>query len=223
MARIPTSANKITINRFRVIVFIKDILPHPLEGGTGELNSSCDILPPMSKLSPLDHNFSEGIRLFNDGKYFDAHEALESAWRQENGPIRDLYRGILQVAVCYLHITRRNYDGAIKMYYRSLKWLTPWPDVILGINISQLKSDSANAITELRRLGQTGIEDYDLSLLKPITYDQTNSIGRKQSAEKIQNLVCDRCGFTMIDDNCKITCPNCGNRFDCSDLNIYFD
>jgi len=34
---------------------------------------------------------------------------------------------------------------------------------------------------------------------------------------------CDRCGTVMVERNCKITCPNCGNRFDCSDLNIYFD
>ncbi len=34
---------------------------------------------------------------------------------------------------------------------------------------------------------------------------------------------CDRCGFNMYEKNCKVVCPNCGNRFDCSDLNIYFD
>ena len=35
--------------------------------------------------------------------------------------------------------------------------------------------------------------------------------------------LCDRCGFQMVEKNCKVECPNCGNRFDCSDLNIYFD
>jgi len=34
---------------------------------------------------------------------------------------------------------------------------------------------------------------------------------------------CDRCGGAMIELQCKIICPNCGHRFDCSDLNIYFD
>jgi hypothetical protein len=34
---------------------------------------------------------------------------------------------------------------------------------------------------------------------------------------------CDRCGGTMVESNCKIICRNCGHRFDCSDLNIYFD
>jgi len=44
---------------------------------------------------------------------------------------------------------------------------------------------------------------------------------KAQKREKV--YICDRCGHTMHEGKCKITCPNCGNRFDCSDLNIYFD
>lgn len=46
--------------------------------------------------------------------------------------------------------------------------------------------------------------------------------GGKTKDEK-RRFVCDRCGFEMRETNCKVVCPNCGNRFDCSDLNIYFD
>ncbi len=42
-----------------------------------------------------------------------------------------------------------------------------------------------------------------------------------QKGEKL--YICDRCGHPMHEKSCKVTCPNCGNRFDCSDLNIYFD
>ncbi len=41
--------------------------------------------------------------------------------------------------------------------------------------------------------------------------------------DKRLEYICDRCGCEMIDRNCKVICPNCGNRFDCSDLNLYFD
>lgn len=44
-----------------------------------------------------------------------------------------------------------------------------------------------------------------------------------KSAPKKRTFLCDRCGVEMYEKNCKVTCPNCGNRFDCSDLNIYFD
>lgn len=45
----------------------------------------------------------------------------------------------------------------------------------------------------------------------------------KEEDPKKRVHTCDRCGTEMIERNCKVTCPNCGNRFDCSDLNIYFD
>ncbi|MFZ1039718.1 MAG: hypothetical protein WCA79_12140 [Anaerolineales bacterium] len=52
--------------------------------------------------------------------------------------------------------------------------------------------------------------------------DEEQNVKRKEYDEK-QKFICDRCGFEMYESSCKIICPNCGNRFDCSDLNIYFD
>ncbi len=47
--------------------------------------------------------------------------------------------------------------------------------------------------------------------------------GSGQAQNEKRKFICDRCGFEMHEKNCKVICPNCGNRFDCSDLNIYFD
>jgi len=41
--------------------------------------------------------------------------------------------------------------------------------------------------------------------------------------ESPSSFTCDRCGHNMLEHSCKIICPNCGHRFDCSDLNLYFD
>jgi rubrerythrin len=58
--------------------------------------------------------------------------------------------------------------------------------------------------------------------------EEIKSMEDKQDFERSQKkekkvYLCDRCGFKMVETNCKVECPNCGNRFDCSDLNIYFD
>ncbi|MGA7192728.1 MAG: hypothetical protein WBW94_03790 [Anaerolineales bacterium] len=55
---------------------------------------------------------------------------------------------------------------------------------------------------------------------EPKEKTQNAIIGEQDQKQK---FICDRCGFEMYESNCKIICPNCGNRFDCSDLNIYFD
>ena len=151
-----------------------------------------------------------GILLFNRGEYFEAHEALEDAWKEVETEDRDLYRGILQIAVAYEHIKRGNYVGAVKIYGRSQKWLTKWPDICQGINIKQLLADARIVMDELQELGADQIAQFDTSLIHPIQYKQNK-------------YICDRCGHEMVEHNCKITCPSCGNRYDCSDLNIYFD
>ena len=165
--------------------------------------------------APLHPRAAEGLRLFNAGEYFEAHEALEDAWNAEKGTIRDLYRGILQIAVVYLHITRRNYNGAIKVYLRSQKWVKGWPTLCRGIHVEELRRDAETVMAEITRLGMERISEFDNSLLKPVLWDE-NQVEKKK-------YICDRCGYEMYERNCKVTCPNCGNRFDCSDLNIYFD
>jgi len=165
--------------------------------------------------APLHPRAAEGLRLFNAGEYFEAHEALEDAWNAEKGTIRDLYRGILQIAVVYLHIRRRNYHGAVKVYARSQKWVRDWPEVCRGIYVEELRRSAEAVIREVRKLGEERMAEFDDSLLKPVRWEE-NRVEKKQ-------YICDRCGHEMYEKNCKVTCPNCGNRFDCSDLNIYFD
>lgn len=120
--------------------------------------------------APLHPNAILGFEHFNKGEYFEAHEELETAWRAEDGEIRDLYKGILQAGVTYLHITRANYDGAIKVYKRSQKWLTKWPDVCRGVEVERLRKDLNAAIAEVRRLGPERLSEFDLALLKPVLW-----------------------------------------------------
>jgi predicted metal-dependent hydrolase len=121
-------------------------------------------------LAPLHFKAKEGIELFNHGHFFEAHEALEAAWREETGPVRNLYRGILQVAVVYLHITRRNYPGAFKVYLRCRKWLQPWPETCRGVAVGQLRRDLEAAVSVLQSLGPEHIADFNRQLFKPIHF-----------------------------------------------------
>ncbi|HSG41762.1 MAG TPA: DUF309 domain-containing protein [Anaerolineales bacterium] len=167
----------------------------------------------MSDCTGLLHpEAKKGLQLFNAGEYFEAHEALEDAWNAEEGTAKNLYRGILQTAVVYLHITRGNYNGAVKVYARSLKWLKDIPNICKGIHVEELRLNAQQVIMEIQKLGKERIAEFDKTLLKPVNWEENK-----------RTYICDRCGAAMHERNCKVTCPNCGNRFDCSDLNIYFD
>ncbi len=121
-------------------------------------------------LSPLPPAAIRGLEHFNAGEYFEAHEFLEAAWRAERGAVRELYRGVLQVAVGYYHIQRGNLVGARKMFKRSRAWLAPFPAVCCGINLQRLRQDMDEVESELLRLGQERIQYFDRSFFHPVEY-----------------------------------------------------
>ncbi len=110
----------------------------------------------------------EGFHLFDEGMYFEAHEVLETAWRQEKGPMRNLYRGVLQVAVGYYHLLRGNYIGARKMFARCRPWLASFPAQCFGIDLAQFQKDFELVDTRLLQLEPDHLNELDIHLLKPL-------------------------------------------------------
>jgi hypothetical protein len=137
------------------------LFPHKFNPTEVEINNAC-----ANELHP---KAVEGIGLFNAGKYWEAHEALEEAWKYEMGTIRALYKGILQVGVMYLHIERGNYRGAMKLHKRCLVWLNPWPNKCCELDIGEIKRNVQAVLEAAVELGPKNISQFDLSLLKQIT------------------------------------------------------
>jgi len=109
-----------------------------------------------------------GIELFDARHYWEAHEALEEAWKLEPGPARHLYKGILQAGVTYLQIERGNFVGMAKMYERCKKWLAPWPDHCRGVDVAQLRHDVQAAVQAASLLGPERLGEFDEGLYQPV-------------------------------------------------------
>jgi uncharacterized protein len=62
---------------------------------------------PLLKATEL---LLEGARLFNEGKYWEAHEAWEAVWRELEGPPRIYLQGLIQASAAFhlLGIGRRD-------------------------------------------------------------------------------------------------------------------
>ncbi len=119
---------------------------------------------------PLSAQAEQGIALFNQGHYYEAHEELEHAWIADKGAGRDLYRAILQIAVCYLQIERQNYRGAVKMLLRVRQWLNPLPDSCRGVNVARLRQDVQVVYEALVSLGADKLSQFDWSLARPVAF-----------------------------------------------------
>lgn len=131
-----------------------------------ELKSSC-----REGLTPLA---VRGIEEFNRGEYFEAHESLELAWKDDESVGRELYRAILQIAVAYYQIMRGNYKGAAKMFLRLRQWIDPLPDYCRGVNVSKLRQETNTVHETLLSLGPDRITEFDTRLFKPVEYRSPN-------------------------------------------------
>ena len=53
-----------------------------------------------------DPRFLDGVRYFNLRDFFEAHESWEDLWTDYQGPLRQFYQGLIQVAVCLHHFSQ---------------------------------------------------------------------------------------------------------------------
>ena len=93
---------------------------------------SKDFPIPCGCDGPPDAALRRGAALFNQREFYAQHEVLEDAWRAESRPVRDLYRGILQVGVGCYHLSRGNHRGACNLLRYGLARLEPFEPEVLG-------------------------------------------------------------------------------------------
>ena len=118
------------------------------------------------------HPFAiKGLEAFNNEDYFLAHEFLEEAWKEDSTDGRDLYQGILQIAVAYYHIKKTNYRGALKMFQRSRKWLDPLPDTCRGIDVAKLRTDASKIYNLLLDIEPEQIRVISSVRMKPVDWE----------------------------------------------------
>jgi uncharacterized protein len=116
--------------------------------------------------SPL---LAEGVRLFNQGLWFEAHEVLEQAWIGEPTPLRRLYQGILQVGVGLHHARRGNLVGALSLLDRGMSLLAPFEPHRLGVDVERLVRDAAAARRALAAPG--GLDAFDWSRAPRVRFE----------------------------------------------------
>lgn len=84
----------------------------------------------------------KGIKLFNSGKYHEAHEEFEFCWNQSlDEKEKKYFQGLVQCAAA-LHLLRKgNAFGANKVWNKAIDNLQGAPAQFQGIKISRLKLD----------------------------------------------------------------------------------
>ena len=80
-----------------------------------------------------------GVELFNEGHYWEAHEAWEEAWTPDRrGPDSGFYKGLIQVAAGCLHYTRHNRRGTVNKWRSGADYLRPYLPSHRGVELEAL-------------------------------------------------------------------------------------
>ena len=83
-------------------------------------------------------NYLEGIRLFNEGEYWHAHEQWEACWLTTTEPEATFYKGIIQAAAALVHWKRGNRRGLLRNWEKSRPKLVAMPPTMNGLDIRAL-------------------------------------------------------------------------------------
>ena len=120
---------------------------------------------------PLSDLAREGIALFNQGQYYKCHDALEEAWFAERRACRDLYQGILQLAIALHHLQQGNFTGADKVFRRAINKFQRLPDRCQGVDVARLHSITRELRNHLLELGPEGVDQFPQELFPVIPVD----------------------------------------------------
>ncbi|HEY2058119.1 MAG TPA: DUF309 domain-containing protein [Amycolatopsis sp.] len=81
---------------------------------------------PEGVVRTPEETLVEAQRLLDEGKPFHAHEVFEDAWKSTDGPERELWRGLAQLAVGLTHAARGNGAGAASLLERGAANIEPF-------------------------------------------------------------------------------------------------
>jgi predicted metal-dependent hydrolase len=97
------------------------------------------VLHPALSPDERDRLFRDGIELFNQGRFFAAHEAWEEIWRSTRPEPKGFFQGLIQTAAA-LHqfLDLHRIEGPRRTLAKARRRLEPYLPEALGIDIADL-------------------------------------------------------------------------------------
>jgi predicted metal-dependent hydrolase len=100
---------------------------------------------------------AEGLRLYEAGEFFTAHEAWESVWLRSPEPEKTFLQGLIQVTAAFHHLRRNNPLGTRLLLQAGLRRLDRYPASFGGISVTLLRDDVRECLRRLEA-GETAPE-----------------------------------------------------------------
>jgi predicted metal-dependent hydrolase len=88
---------------------------------------------------PVDKNHRLAVEHFNAERFFPAHEAWETCWKQmKETPEAEFFKGLSQLGAGYTHLLRGNPHGAFTLLRRGAGRILRYRSPHRGIDVTKL-------------------------------------------------------------------------------------
>jgi len=108
---------------------------------------------------PLEENHRLGIEHFNAGRFFPAHEAWETAWKQAKGTgDEEFFKGLSQLGAGYVHYRRGNPHGAHTLLRRANSRIGRYGPRHHGLDLASLVEEAEGHARAFEAADRSGEE-----------------------------------------------------------------
>jgi len=101
---------------------------------------------------PLEENHRLGREHFNAGRFFPAHEAWETAWKQaRDTDDAEFFKGLSQLGAGYVHLLRGNRHGTMQLLRRASRRIARYPAGHFGVDTAEVSRKAEEDATAVER------------------------------------------------------------------------
>ena len=111
-------------------------------------------------------SFLTASTLFNNHKWYEAHDAFEEIWNSVDGDERQVIQGILQVSVSQFHLNKGNLNGATILLGEGLGRIKTRTNINLGIDLESFCRCLEDLLRKLQY--KELLSENDKPFLKPL-------------------------------------------------------
>jgi hypothetical protein len=119
--------------------------------------------------------FIQGIRLFNKGYYWEAHEKWEELWRDQSGHGKSFMEIFVQLAEGYTFAKKGKTDSAQYLFGKVIKKFQDYRQVQCKVAISDIVRDIENTVGQIISFRRNGDAHFSFSSMPVIKLNGKDS------------------------------------------------
>ena len=107
--------------------------------------------------------FAHGVDLFNQRKFWEAHESWEEIWLEAEADVEQFLQGLIQLTAAYHHFQRGTFRGGVRLVDAALRRLSGYPEHFWNLERRPAEEAARRHAEWARSLLARGIDDERLA------------------------------------------------------------